>query len=79
MTRGERWAVGALGAVAAITMSWWALALWPVPTGAPAWLERTRQVCFGSTASGLPERRFTGRFTGRFIDGLLDVLLDVLE
>lgn len=55
MTRGERWAVGALGAVAAITMSWWALALWPVPTGAPAWLERTRQVCFGSTASGLPD------------------------
>jgi protein SCO1/2 len=55
MTRGEKWAVGALGALAAITVSWWALALWPVPTGAPAWLERTRQVCFGSTESGLPD------------------------
>jgi cytochrome oxidase Cu insertion factor (SCO1/SenC/PrrC family) len=55
MTRGEKWAVGALGALAAITVSWWALALWPVPTGAPAWLERTRQVCFGSTPSGLPD------------------------
>lgn len=55
MTRGEKWAVGALGALAAVTVSWWALALWPVPTGAPAWLERTRQVCFGSTESGLPD------------------------
>jgi cytochrome oxidase Cu insertion factor (SCO1/SenC/PrrC family) len=53
-TRSEKWAVGALAALAAITLSWWALALWPVPTGAPTWLARTRQVCFGALESGLP-------------------------
>jgi len=53
-TRSEKWAVGAVGALTAITLSWWALALWPVPTDAPDWLARTRQVCFGTAASGLP-------------------------
>lgn len=54
-TRGERWAVTALGLVVAITAAWWVLALWPVPTGAAPWLERTRQVCFGTTETGLPD------------------------
>ena len=37
-----------------ITAAWWALALWPVDNG-PAWLERTRYVCFGVAESGLPD------------------------
>jgi cytochrome oxidase Cu insertion factor (SCO1/SenC/PrrC family) len=47
-------AVAALGAIVAITASWWALALWPVDSTAPEWLLRTREVCFGSTAESLP-------------------------
>jgi protein SCO1 len=37
-----------------VTAAWWALALWPVQDG-PAWLERTRYVCFGVAQSGLPD------------------------
>jgi protein SCO1/2 len=47
-------AVVALGAIVAITVSWWALALWPVDSAAPEWFLRTREVCFGSTAERLP-------------------------
>jgi len=38
-----------------ITVGWWALAFWP--TGAPSGelLERTRDVCFGTAATGLPD------------------------
>jgi protein SCO1 len=36
------------------TLAWWALALWPVDA-APAWLERTRYVCFGVAQNGLPD------------------------
>lgn len=56
MTQAARaWvALGALGAIAAITASWWALALWPVGPLAPDWLLRTREVCFGSTTDRLP-------------------------
>lgn len=42
------------------TAAWWALALWPVD-GAPAWLERTRYVCFGVAENGLPD---TGGWIG---------------
>jgi len=49
-----RLAVAALAAILAITASWWALALWPVESGAPEWFLRTREVCFGSTPDGLP-------------------------
>jgi protein SCO1/2 len=49
-----RIAVAALGAIVAVTASWWALALWPVSSQAPEWLLRTRQVCFGSDATTLP-------------------------
>src|SRR3989337_1754350 len=56
MTRlREPTAVAALGAILVITVSWWALALWPLPAATPAWLLRTRVVCFGTTASGLPD------------------------
>jgi protein SCO1/2 len=52
---GRAWtAVAALAAIGVITASWWALALWPVGDTAPAWLLRTREVCFGSTADTLP-------------------------
>jgi len=50
----ERFAVGALVAVLAITASWWTLALWPVTSDAPEWFLLTREVCFGSTADTLP-------------------------
>jgi protein SCO1 len=56
--RREHWlAVGALALILGITALWWALALWPVPvTGqAPAWLLRTRAVCFGTSSTGLPD------------------------
>lgn len=46
-------ALMALGAIVAITVGWWALALWPVPTD-PRWLARTREVCFGTGPNGLP-------------------------
>ncbi|MDH3225139.1 MAG: hypothetical protein OEO23_15565, partial [Gemmatimonadota bacterium] len=37
-----------------VTVSWWALALWPSGGVPPAWLARTRQVCFNTGPSGLP-------------------------
>ncbi len=44
----------ALALILLITAAWWALALWPLPADTPAWLERTRFVCFGSTRDTLP-------------------------
>jgi protein SCO1/2 len=46
-------AVVTLGVILAITAAWWALALWPV-AGAPDWLRLTREVCFGTRDTGLP-------------------------
>lgn len=37
-----------------ITLSWWALAFAPLQ-GAPEWLLRTRDVCFGTMPNGLPD------------------------
>lgn len=54
MTARARMAVAALGALGLITASWWALALWPLPSDAPAWLARTRAVCFGALPDTLP-------------------------
>ncbi|HUF51289.1 MAG TPA: SCO family protein [Longimicrobiales bacterium] len=54
LERDEAQALAGLVALFAITAAWWALALWPVENG-PAWLERTRYVCFGVAASGLPD------------------------
>ncbi len=39
----------------AVTALWWAFALWPLPSEAPAWLERARYVCFNATDGGLPD------------------------
>ena len=48
-------ALTALAAILTITVSWWALALWPInAASAPEWLTLTREVCFGATGSGLP-------------------------
>lgn len=54
MTRRGAVALTALAMIAVITAAWWALALWPTAADAPAWVERTRAVCFGVTDSGLP-------------------------
>lgn len=45
----------ALAMILVITVSWWALALWPIDTAtAPEWLTLTREVCFGTAGGGLP-------------------------
>jgi cytochrome oxidase Cu insertion factor (SCO1/SenC/PrrC family) len=49
-----RVSVSALAVIVAITASWWALALWPA-ADAPAWLVLTRETCFGTAATGLPD------------------------
>jgi protein SCO1 len=54
LDREEAQALAGLIALFVITAAWWALALWPV-SSAPAWLERTRYVCFGVAESGLPD------------------------
>lgn len=51
----ENAAVGTLAVIVAITASWWALALWPTPDTAPEWLLRTRDTCFGTAETGLPD------------------------
>lgn len=53
--RGPAWTVGALAVIGAVTTAWWALALWPAGTGTPGWVLRTREVCFGTSGSGLPD------------------------
>jgi protein SCO1/2 len=53
--RQGRAALTALALILAITAAWWALALWPVNAAAPAWLARTRLVCFGAALDGLPD------------------------
>ena len=50
----QRFALAALAGWFAVTAAWWVLALWPV-ADAPVWLQRTRYVCFGVDASGLPD------------------------
>ena len=47
-------ALAVLATILAITAAWWALALWPLPADAAPWLVRTRDVCFGTAANGLP-------------------------
>lgn len=52
--RGAEAALGALAVILLITAAWWALALWPAGDAAPAWLLLTREVCFGTADTGLP-------------------------
>jgi cytochrome oxidase Cu insertion factor (SCO1/SenC/PrrC family) len=55
MPRREAGALAVFLGLTVITVGWWVLAFWP--TGAPTseLLERTRDVCFGTSATGLPE------------------------
>lgn len=73
LPREEAQALAGLVALFAITASWWALALWPVQDG-PAWLERTRYVCFGVREHGLPDG---GGWIGLIVGpaGMLTILL----
>jgi cytochrome oxidase Cu insertion factor (SCO1/SenC/PrrC family) len=50
----RRFALGAFFAWFAITVTWWTLAFAPL-AAPPAWLERTRAVCFGTLPNGLPD------------------------
>jgi protein SCO1/2 len=74
--RGHALALAALGGLAAITAAWWALALWPVPGGAPEWLVRARFVCFNAAPDGLPDASGWLLLVGQPI-GMLAVLLVV--
>jgi cytochrome oxidase Cu insertion factor (SCO1/SenC/PrrC family) len=67
--REEAHALVGIIALFTITAAWWALALWPV-AAAPEWLERTRYVCFGVAANGLPD---TGGWIG-LVGGPLGML-----
>ena len=51
----ERAALVALAGLFAITVAWWALALWPSPGAPPQWLLRARAVCFNAGPNGLPD------------------------
>ena len=52
--RPAAYPLAALGFILVATIAWWALALWPLPDAPPAWLARTREVCFGAVHNGLP-------------------------
>lgn len=52
--RQSRFSLLAVATVLLVSVAWWALALWPIPPSAPAWLERTREICFGRSTTGLP-------------------------
>ena len=54
MTRRGWVAISALTLILVSTASAWYLALAPLAPTAPAWLARTREVCFGTTTDGLP-------------------------
>ena len=54
LTRRAMLALLALGGIIAVSVAWWALALWPSGAGTPVWMTRTRAVCFGVTPGGLP-------------------------
>lgn len=54
-TRARAWsALGTLAAILVITAAWWALALWPTGDSSPAWLTITREACFGTRETGMP-------------------------
>jgi hypothetical protein len=65
-----RVALWALAVIAMITASWWTLALWPT-ADAPAWLVLTRETCFGTAATGLPDAGGWLALTGQPLGMLL--------
>lgn len=76
MRRRAALALAALGSIAAITASWWALALWPMPATAPPWLARAREVCFGNAGETLPNAGGWVLLVGEPL-GMLAILLVV--
>ncbi len=54
-SREEVYALVGTVFILAVTLVWWALALWPIDAGGPEWVARTRFVCFGVRGSGLPD------------------------
>lgn len=72
MTAASRaWvALSALAVIVVITASWWALALWPA-ADAPTWLTLTRETCFGTAATGLPDAGGWLALTGQPLGMLL--------
>ncbi len=54
LSRDDGVALAGLLVVVAVTLAWWALALWPVGDG-PEWLARTRYACFGVSGDALPD------------------------
>ena len=69
-----RGAMVALAGLLAVTVAWWALALWPVEGVPPGWLERARAVCFNAGPSGLPDTSGWLLLVGQPI-GMLAVLM----
>jgi protein SCO1 len=55
VTRSERLSIGALAAILAVTVAWWAAALWPLPPDVPDWVVRARAACFGAGRNQLPD------------------------
>lgn len=53
--REQLWALIMLLSLLLVTTAWWALALWPAGTAAPAWLARTQAICFGTRENGMPD------------------------
>ncbi len=72
----ERVALAGLVFLLVVTSAWWAFALWPLPTEAPAWLIAGRQVCFGVAPDGLPDAAGWIALAGQpaFMIGLLMLL-----
>jgi protein SCO1/2 len=68
---GRAWtALAARAGLVVITASWWALALWPA-ADAPAWLLLTRETCFGTAETGLPDAGGWLALTGQPLGMLL--------
>jgi len=75
--RGRAWtALGTLAVIMVITAAWWALALWPTGDSSPAWLTVTRQACFGTRETGMPNAGGWMVLTGQPL-GMLLVLVAV--
>jgi cytochrome oxidase Cu insertion factor (SCO1/SenC/PrrC family) len=76
--RSESGRMGLIGlaGIASVTVAWWALALWPPPGGPPAWLLRTRAVCFNAGPNGLPDASGWMLLIGQPI-GMLALLMSV--
>ena len=71
-----RAALLSLVGIAVVTVAWWCLALWPSADVPPEWLLRTRQVCFNTGPSGLPDGSGWMLLIGQPV-GMLAILMAV--